>query len=128
MSHTIEIKNTLLEMRLQVVEAMNADAKPILLLYQALQEWEALGQIKEITLSPDPGDPNLYHFRVEKKDGLVCDQTWLVASDEDTDPFITINLSPAWQLSVMAFGGAIRKQLIEVRALVGIESFVVVFP
>jgi len=127
MSSQIIINDTLLEMTLRTRDKLNADAKPIGLLYQSLRKWDGLGEIKEITFRPDVGNPNLFHYQIENELGDMIHTTFLMASETDTDPMLTISIDPAWKMSVVAFGGAVRKQLLEIRALFGIEDFVVVF-
>lgn len=127
MSKRVIINDNLLEMTLLTRDEVNADAKPIGLLYQSLRDWDGLGAIREITFRPDVTNPALYHYQIENEEGNMIHTTFLMASDKDTNPMLTISIDPAWLMSVVAFGGAVRKQLLEIRALFGIEDFVVVF-
>lgn len=127
MSHPVEIKNTALDLTLMTERWIGATDPSVLLLHQFLLEWGAMGEMSEITFTQDGGNPLLYAWRAERKNLRVLDSTFLFADDLDIDPELTISLVQSWPKSVIEKGGGTRNQLIAIRALVGIESFSVVF-
>ena len=127
MSHPVEINDEILEMLLITDEPLTAESKPIQALLNSLQKWGAIADIKDLTLTRIGGDPNAYDYVVENKSGHHIITTMTMDDQSDTDPWFTITVTPAWRLSVLGFGGSPRQQLLEIRALVGIVSFVVVF-
>ena len=128
MSHTVKIHNTIMEMTLTTVEAINADAPLILSIYQALKDFGAAAMLKEINFDQDVGDPDLYNYRVERKNNMAFNATVRFTAADDTDPLATINLSVAWRKSMWepAFR-PLGDQLIDLRALVGLSGLTVVF-
>ena len=127
MSHSVEINNTIMEMLLVTEAELKANDPSVLLLYQFLQNWQETGLISEITMTQDGGDPNLYAYRVERKDTTTFDQTLLFTAVDDIDPIVTVDLDPGWRLSVLAYEPPIRKQIIEIRSCCDLLSFNVEF-
>lgn len=127
MSDPVHIHDNFLEMTIITVEEINDDSPPVRALYEYLKTWANTGDMKEVTFTRDGGNPLLYAWRAERKNLRVLDSTFLFDDASDLDPDITIALPQSWPLSVIQNGAASRQQLISIRALVGIVSFVVVF-
>lgn len=128
MSHTLKIHNTVLEMDLVSDKEINADNPAILSLYDAIAQFGSLAYISEIRFVQDIGNPALYSYDVERKDALTFASTLLFDSDEDLDPDITLSVPVAWPASELTFAvQPLGRILIDLRAAVMIESFVVVF-
>ena len=128
MSHVIEINNTIMDLKITTVESINADAPLILSIYQSLKRFGVAAMLKELDFDQDVGDPNLYAYRVERKNGMVFDATLAFTTDDDLDPLATIALSVAWRKSMWepAFR-PLADQLVDLRALVGLITLTVVF-
>ena len=128
MSHTVKIHNTIMEMTLLTVESINADAPLILSIYQSLKDFGNAAMLKEINFDQDVGDPELYTYRLERKNGMMFSATLRFTAEDDIDPLATINLSMAWRKSMWepAFR-PLADQLVDLRALVGITSLTVVY-
>ena len=127
MARPVKIDNTFLDMDLVPVNEINDDDERIRSLYQLLKTWSNMGDMKDITFVQDVGDPLLYAWRAERKNGRVLNATLLFDSDTDLDPDLTIDLPQPWPLSVIRNGEPTREQLIAIRAGVGIVSFSVTF-
>ena len=127
MSHPVEIKNTALEMTLFTDAWIGATNDNILLLHRFLLAWGQVGNMKDVTFIRDGGNPLLYVWRAERKNLRVLDSTFLFDDADDIDPELTISLVQSWPKSVIENGAPTRNQLIAIRALVGVESFSVVF-
>lgn len=124
----VEIINT--EISMVIETELHADAEDIRVmdLFLKLKEWGTQAALAEINLTRDLGDPNLYSYLVEKKDLRQVLVTYLFADDQDTDPMLGIDVSPAWLASEMAFGGLVRIAMIAVRVRFGIVSMEVEYP
>ena len=127
MSQMLTIQDQILEMNLETEDGINQDSTAILRLYNALKDWEALGNIAEITLQQDGGNPLLYSYSVKRKNTDEILSTWVLADEEDTDPMVTIICTHAWSAKVLEAGDLIRRQLSEIRAVAGLVSLSVVF-
>lgn len=127
MSHTLEIKNTIMDLTLVTDLEVNDDTGPFRSLYGFLKDWAATALIKEITVIQDGGDPTLYDYKVERVNTDQFIQTLQFTAPDDLDPIVTAILTPGWRLSVLAFESPIRAQLITLRATFGLVSFTVVF-
>lgn len=127
MAHTLEVVNSLLELKLLTDEEIHVDAASIQTLYQSLKRWEAIGQIGEISFVRDPADLNRYDYTAELRTGERIDAVFQFAGPDDLDPFLTVIISDPWRLSVFENGQPVRAGLIRLRAEVGIESFTVTF-
>ena len=109
MSQMLTIQDQLLDLNLETEDGINQDSTAILRLYDALRNWEALGNIAEITLQQDGGNPLLYSYTVERKNTDEILSTWVLADEEDTDPMVTIICTPAWSAEVLEAGDLIRR-------------------
>ncbi len=128
MSHTVKIENSQIGVMSLVTEGQaNATSRPVAELYEALTAFADFAAMSEISLVADGGNPFLYVYRAEPKVGADLDATWLFDDSEDDDPSISATIV-SWDLSVLEFGGGLRKHLIKIRSWVGLISFNVVFP
>ena len=128
MSHTVEIKNTQLEMVVITDEEEPADSQAMLTLYNAVQQWDEMAGLSEISTIRDGINPMLFTHRTELKNGKVCDEGWMMSGGEDIDPIITVAQPDGWSTSAFAFGAVVRARLFALRARVGLVSFNVTFP
>jgi hypothetical protein len=127
MSHTVEIKNTAIDMTLVTDGWIGATDQAVLSLHQALLEWGEIGEMKDIAFTRDVGNPLLFTWRAERKNLTILDSTFLFDDEVDLDPDLTISLVQGWPLSVIQKGNGARTQLIQIRALVDIVSLHVTF-
>lgn len=127
MSHTLEVKNTILDLTLISDLEINDHSPPFRVLYDHLIAWAQIGQMKDIRFIQDGGDPLLYAWRAERKNLRVLDSVFTFDSTTDLNPEVTIALPSSWPLSVMQSGAGTRAQLIKIRADYGLTSFSVVF-
>lgn len=125
--HTVEIKNTALELTLVTDDWLGATDPSVLLLHQFLLEWGQRGEMKDITFIRDAGNPLLFAWRAERKNLRVLDSTFSFDGAPDLDPELTVSLTQPWPMSVMETGAKTRHQLIAIRAVAGVSSFHVVF-
>lgn len=128
MSHTAEIRNTQLEMVVITDEEEPADSPAMLVLYNAVQQWNEKAALSDITTTRDCGNPMIFAHRTELKNGNICDEVWMMADAEDIDPIITVAQPDGWQASTFDFGAIVREHLIALNARVGLISFTVAFP
>lgn len=83
-------------------------------LYDLVKEYKAnvLG-LTEIMLLERPATPLTFDLTITHVDGRIWRQAMVLASQLDTDPTITFNVSPGWRLSEILFTRPIREELLK---------------
>lgn len=128
MSHTIEFKGPKIELTVVTEEAEQANSNEMLVIVATVQKWNMMTPLSEISCIRDAIEPMEYAYLVELATTEVCDETWMFAGIDDSNPMVTIALPDAWTESMIAMGSDLRRYLFALRTRVGLISFNVVFP
>ncbi len=123
MSYPIEIKDTVLDLRIETDEQLRAHKPLVIDLYQTIESWLGMVDIVAIELTQDAINPLLYAYRVEHDDGREFSETWMFSAAKDVDPMVTLDVEPAWRLSGYDFNRAVRDRILAIRSLVGLINF-----
>jgi hypothetical protein len=117
---TVEINNTHLDMRVEADEKVAANHKSVEDLFDKLKQWGAMAELKEAVLERAEGNPLLYSYKIEKKDGRQSLVTFLFEDQADTDPLMAIDVDPAWKISEMEAGSVVRAAFLDIRQRFGL--------
>lgn len=127
MSHVIEINNSILDVLLETVEEIAADAVPVLRFYEALKSWSGAQMLSEVTIARDAQNLQLYVLAAEHTNGRMLHQTWEFSDDQDTRPIMTMNMEEPWPVQLVASGSKVGEHLFNLRPSVGLIRLSVVF-
>ncbi len=127
MSHVIEINNSILDLQLETVEEIAADAVPVLRFYEALKNWSGAQMLSEVTINRDAQNLRLYALAAEHTNGRMLFQTWEFSDDQDTSPIMTMNMEEPWPVQLVASGSEVGEHLFNLRPRVGFIRLSVIF-
>ena len=122
MSHTVEIINSEISVRVETETQVDAEERYMSDLFLKLKEWGTRASLAEIVLTQDGGDPCAYSYEVRKKDDREMLVSYNFADAQDNNPLMAVTLSPAWLASDIAFGAVVREALIAIHMQFGLIS------
>ncbi len=126
MGYVVEINNSILDLQLETVEEIAADADAVSRFYEALKSWDGTTVLKEILIVRDE-ETGVYALSAEHDNGSMLFQTWMFANGQDLDPLMTMDLQEGWPAGLIDSGNRVRDLLLLVRSQVGLIRVSVIF-